>query len=107
VNPRDGAAGRRSARARPAGRSFFGREFFNPNVTSLEFSMMNRDTMEGKWKQLKGKVKAAWSELTDDEVQQIEGKREQLVGKIQEKYGQTKEQIEEQLAKYEHDCGCA
>jgi uncharacterized protein YjbJ (UPF0337 family) len=68
---------------------------------------MNRDTMEGKWKQLKGKIKAAWGELTDDEVTNVEGHRDQLVGKIQEKYGQSKEAIERQLSQYENECGCA
>ncbi|MFZ5509417.1 MAG: CsbD family protein, partial [Pseudomonadota bacterium] len=44
---------------------------------------MNRDRIEGNWKQLKGKIKERWGELTDDELDQIEGRREQLAGKIQ------------------------
>ena len=29
---------------------------------------MNNDIIAGKWKQLTGKAKAAWGELTDDEL---------------------------------------
>jgi uncharacterized protein YjbJ (UPF0337 family) len=68
---------------------------------------MNTDTIKGNWKQLKGKVKEAWGDLTDDELTQVEGKRDQLVGLIQKKYGTTKDEVEKQLAGYERDCGCS
>jgi len=42
---------------------------------------MNRDTIAGNWKQLKGKVKERWGEFTDDELDQLEGKRDQIIGK--------------------------
>jgi uncharacterized protein YjbJ (UPF0337 family) len=68
---------------------------------------MNTDTMKGNWKQLKGKLKEAWGDLTDDELTKVEGKRDQLVGLIQKKYGKTKDEVEKQLAGYERDCGCS
>lgn len=37
---------------------------------------MNNDILEGNWKQLKGKVRENWGKLTDDDVDQIGGKRE-------------------------------
>ena len=43
---------------------------------------MNSDIIQGKWKQIKGQVKQKWGELTDDELDQIDGKRDELVGKI-------------------------
>jgi uncharacterized protein YjbJ (UPF0337 family) len=58
---------------------------------------MNRDELEGKWLQLRGSVKAKWGELTDNELDQIQGNYDMLIGKIQEKYGQTREQIDRQL----------
>lgn len=58
---------------------------------------MASDILEGNWKQLKGKVKEQWGELTDDELDQIEGQRDQLVGKLQEKYGYTKREAEDEL----------
>ena len=53
------------------------------------------DVLKGSWKQLKGKVQEEWGELTDDEVDQIEGERTRLEGKIQEKYGHTKMEAKE------------
>jgi uncharacterized protein YjbJ (UPF0337 family) len=61
---------------------------------------MNWDRIEGNWKQLKGKAKARWGKLTDDQFDVIAGKREQLVGRIQEKYGIAKEDAEKQVDQF-------
>ncbi|MHB8858827.1 MAG: CsbD family protein [Thermoleophilia bacterium] len=65
---------------------------------------MSSDILEGKWKQMKGDVKSWWGELTDDEIDQIGGKKDQLVGKLQEKYGWEKgkaeNEIDKRLAEY-------
>jgi len=53
---------------------------------------MNDDILKGKWLQLKGHVKTQWGKLTDDEIDQLDGRREQLVGKVQERYGIAREQ---------------
>ena len=52
---------------------------------------MDWNRVEGNWKQLKGKIKEQWGNLTDDDLDKIAGKREQLEGKIQERYGITKD----------------
>ena len=62
---------------------------------------MNRDTIEGQWTQLKGKVKQQWAKLTDDDVGRIEGRRDVLVGKIQERYGIAKDEAEKQVKEFE------
>ncbi len=62
---------------------------------------MNWNQVAGNWKQFTGQVKAQWGDLTDDELNQIAGKRDILVGKIQEKYGIAKEEAEEQVRKWE------
>jgi uncharacterized protein YjbJ (UPF0337 family) len=62
---------------------------------------MNRDRIEGNWKQLKGKVREQWGKLTDDEIDQIAGKRDQLVGRIQESYGIARDEAERQVADWE------
>jgi len=67
---------------------------------------MNSDTLKGNWTQLKGKLKEAWGDLTDDELTKVEGKRDQLVGLIQKKYGKTREEVDTQLSQYERECGC-
>lgn len=58
---------------------------------------MNRDQLQGKWKQLSGKAREQWGKLTDDDMQQLHGNAEQLQGKIQERYGYTKEQAEREV----------
>jgi uncharacterized protein YjbJ (UPF0337 family) len=59
--------------------------------------VMNWDQVKGNWKQLKGKAKQMWGDLTDEELDVIEGKREELAGRLQVKYGLTKEQAEEKV----------
>jgi uncharacterized protein YjbJ (UPF0337 family) len=62
---------------------------------------MNWDTLKGGWKQFRGRVKERWGELTDDELDRIEGKRDQLVGALQSRYGIAREEAERQLHELE------
>jgi uncharacterized protein YjbJ (UPF0337 family) len=64
---------------------------------------MNWDIVQGNWKQFKGKVKAQWGRLTDDQLDVIGGKREELAGSIQEAYGTTKEEAERQVKDFEEN----
>lgn len=48
------------------------------------------EQMKGNWHQFRGTVKEKWNDLTDDDLDQIDGQRERLVGKIQERYGEAK-----------------
>ncbi len=67
---------------------------------------MNWDKIEGNWTQIKGKAKAKWGKLTDDDLDVVEGKREELAGKIQERYGIEKEAAEKELSEFEQSCNC-
>ena len=64
---------------------------------------MNNDIFEGKWKQIKGKVKAHWGKLTDDDLDVAEGNSTYLSGKIQERYGRNKEQAEREVEDFERN----
>lgn len=48
------------------------------------------DQVKGNWNQFRGSVKERWNELTDDDLDAMEGRREKIVGKIQERYGEAK-----------------
>ncbi|MGH9684680.1 MAG: CsbD family protein [Candidatus Acidiferrales bacterium] len=61
---------------------------------------MNWDQVQGTWKQYKGKAKEKWGQLTDDDLNVIDGQRQQLVGKIQERYGIAKEAAERQADEF-------
>lgn len=62
---------------------------------------MNDDQFEGKWNRMKGTVREHWGRLTDDDVEEIQGRRQRLRAKIQEKYGDTKESAEDKLVEFE------
>jgi uncharacterized protein YjbJ (UPF0337 family) len=67
---------------------------------------MNWDIAKGQWKQFRGQVKEQWGKLTDDDLDQIEGKRDQLLGAVQKRYGIAKDEAEGQINKFENSCGC-
>ncbi len=58
---------------------------------------MNIDQAEGKWEQIKGGFKEIWSDLTDSDLGKMKGSMQEAVGYLQEKYGDTKEAIEEKI----------
>jgi len=61
---------------------------------------MNWAQMEGKWKQLSGLIRENWGKLTDDDLQQIAGKKDKFIGKLQERYEMAKEGAEKQLDRW-------
>jgi uncharacterized protein YjbJ (UPF0337 family) len=61
---------------------------------------VNRDRLEGKWKQVSGSVREQWGRLTDDRLSVVAGKHNQVAGRIQERYGIYKEESERQLREF-------
>jgi uncharacterized protein YjbJ (UPF0337 family) len=53
--------------------------------------------MEGKWDQMRGRVKESWGVLSDDDLDRTEGKWDRLVGVIKEKTGESADGIEKKL----------
>jgi uncharacterized protein YjbJ (UPF0337 family) len=68
---------------------------------------MNKDILEGQWKQIRGEAKAWWGKLTDNDLDRAAGKFEVLAGILQEKYGYTRQQaadeIDRRVTDYEAD----
>jgi len=64
---------------------------------------MEKETFEGKWQQMKGDIQKKWGKLTDDEIQQTKGDYEKLMGTIKEKYGNSKENVKEEVNKFIRD----
>jgi uncharacterized protein YjbJ (UPF0337 family) len=62
---------------------------------------MNQDRIEGRWKQLKGKVKEQWGKLTDDDLDVIAGRRDQLLGRIQQRHGLARDEADRQVTNWE------
>ena len=63
---------------------------------------MNKETLKGQWKQLKGQVRKQWGKLTDDDLEYIAGSKDQFVGRLQERYGITKEAAQRQADEWLH-----
>jgi uncharacterized protein YjbJ (UPF0337 family) len=59
--------------------------------------MMNQQTLEGNWNEIKGKLHERWGQLTNDDLQKARGSVDQLVGVIQRKTGEARERVEQYL----------
>lgn len=64
---------------------------------------MNRVEIEGRMRELRGKMKAKWAQLTDDDIAMIEGQIEQMVGMLQARYGYAPERARSDLEQYLRD----
>jgi uncharacterized protein YjbJ (UPF0337 family) len=62
---------------------------------------MNWDRIQGNWREFKGKAKQQWGELTDDDLDVVDGRREELAGKIQNRYGIAKDEAMRQIDEWE------
>jgi len=67
---------------------------------------MNWDQMKGDWKNFKGKIREKWGELTDDELDKVQGRREQFEGLLQKRFGVAKEEAKRQIDEFEKTCSC-
>lgn len=68
-----------------------------------EDAAINKDILEGKWKQIRGEAKAWWGKLTDDDLDRAAGKLDVLAGLLQEKYGYTHQRAVEEIDKHVTD----
>lgn len=66
---------------------------------------MDRAAADAKWKQMRGRIKEAWGDLTDDELDRFEGSRSQFVGHLQERYGLAREDVERRLEDIDRESG--
>ena len=86
------SATRRTDKSRAPERFKLPKVFLAIIVKHREFKM-DWNRVEGNWKQVKGKVKEKWGNLTYDDLIAINGQRDQLEGKIQERYGLAKDKV--------------
>ncbi len=61
---------------------------------------MNSDTIQGRWHEWKGGMKARWGRITDNEWMEASGDRERILGLLQQHYGYTREQAEDELDEF-------
>lgn len=49
--------------------------------------------LQGNWNEVKGKMKQAYADLSDDDLKREDGKDDELFGRIQQKLGKSKEEV--------------
>ena len=54
---------------------------------------MDNLIVKGTWNTVKGKLKQAYGNLTDDDLKYEEGKDDELLGRLQSKTGKTKDEL--------------
>jgi uncharacterized protein YjbJ (UPF0337 family) len=64
---------------------------------STKETNMRRDVLEGKWTEMRGRVKEAWGALTDDDLDRVGGRAEALLGVLQQRYGYARERAEQEI----------
>ena len=58
---------------------------------------MDKLTIKGNWNQMKGKLKAAYGQLTDDDLKVESGKEDEMYGRLQKKLGKSREEIKKMI----------
>lgn len=49
--------------------------------------------MKGNWNEMKGKMKKAYADLSDDDLKREEGKDDEFLGRLQQRLGKTKAEV--------------
>lgn len=57
-----------------------------------------KNVSDDKWKQIRGKLKAWWDKLMEDDLDRVPTKFKVLQGVLQEKYGYTPEAANDDIA---------
>lgn len=61
---------------------------------------MNSDILKGNWKQFRGEIQKQWGKLTNDDMDVISGEYNKLLGRLQERYGWSRDRVEQEVNAY-------
>jgi uncharacterized protein YjbJ (UPF0337 family) len=62
---------------------------------------MDNLIVKGTWNTVKGKLKQAYGNLTDDDLKYEEGKEDELLGRLQKKTGKSKDELKKWFNSYQ------
>lgn len=60
---------------------------------------------QGDWNITTGKLKQKWSQLTDDDLQFVEGKEQEMARRIQKITGEIRDAVEKAIKEFSTACG--
>ncbi|HEV8051836.1 MAG TPA: BON domain-containing protein [Parachlamydiaceae bacterium] len=64
---------------------------------------MNKEILETQWPQIREILTDKFSNLTEEDIRQINGRYDQLVAKLQQKYGYSKAEAEDRIRSWNFD----
>jgi uncharacterized protein YjbJ (UPF0337 family) len=69
--------------------------FFSVVLTTIHLTknIMDKLQIKGGWNEVKGKIKKAYGDLTDDDLAYQEGKDDEMLGKLQQKTGKSRDEL--------------
>ena len=62
---------------------------------------MNTLQIKGSWREIQGKLKQKYAQLTDNDLMFTEGKEDEMLGRIQKRIGKSKEEIKREIESLE------
>jgi|KBSMisStandDraft_5_1062788.scaffolds.fasta_scaffold494941_2 uncharacterized protein YjbJ (UPF0337 family) len=62
-------------------------------IVHLTKNIMDKLQIKGGWNEVKGKIKKAYGDLTDDDLVYEEGKDDEMLGKLQQKTGKGRDEL--------------
>lgn len=66
--------------------------------------MSNQQIMQESWKELRGRIREKWGEITDSDLDIAAGNVERLIGLVQRKTGESRESIDQFLSEAMAQC---
>ncbi len=63
-----------------------------------------RDTLHGKWHELRDQMRQQSGKFTDDDLPRLSGKTEELADVLQQRYGYSRAQATIEIDDWLHDC---
>jgi uncharacterized protein YjbJ (UPF0337 family) len=66
---------------------------WDSHFSRVKNTVMSNLQLKGKWNEIKGKVKQAYANLTDDDLKYEDGKDDEFLGKLQQKTGKGRDEL--------------
>ena len=64
---------------------------------------MQHDVLRSKWKHFRSEINSRWTELTSDDLDQINGRRDNLVVLLESRYGFARRRAEREVERVVKD----
>ena len=59
---------------------------------------LNKNSIQGKWTEIRGEILKAWGKLTSNELDQTTGDITSIIGLLQQKYGEKQEDYRQRVS---------